>query len=73
VCDWESYYGGVMIHLGHNIFDTSVKNSGLGGRSKPALDWPMPNHSGGVVLNHSLWLDGELILDRGRIVSPKLA
>ncbi len=73
VGDWESYYGNVMIHLGHNIFDTPVKNSGLGGRSKPTLDWPMPAHSGGVVLNHSLWLDGELILDRGRIVPSKLA
>jgi 2,5-dihydroxypyridine 5,6-dioxygenase len=73
VGDWESYYGNVMIHLGHNAFDTPVKNSGLGGRSAPSLDWPMPMHSGGVVLNHSLWLDGELILDRGRIVPSKLA
>ncbi|MDR7555482.1 MAG: hypothetical protein QN157_07735 [Armatimonadota bacterium] len=73
VADWESYYGSVMIHLGHNIFDTPVRNSGLGGRNRPTTDWPIPQHSGGVVLNHSLWLDGEQILDHGRIVAEGLA
>lgn len=73
VGDWESYYGNVMVHLGHNIFDTPVANSGLGGRSAPTTDWPVPPHSGGVVLNHSLWLDGEQILDHGRIVPTDLA
>jgi 2,5-dihydroxypyridine 5,6-dioxygenase len=73
VGDWESYYGNVMIHLGHNVFDTPVANSGLGGQNHPSADWPMPPHSGGVVLNHSLWLDGQQILDRGRIVAAGLA
>jgi 2,5-dihydroxypyridine 5,6-dioxygenase len=72
VADWESYYGNVMIHFGHNIFDTPVRNSGLGGRSEPTADWPMPSHSGGVVLNHSVWLDGEQILDKGMIVASDL-
>lgn len=73
VADWESYYGNVMIHWGHNIFDTPSRFSGLGGQLAPSSDWPMPQHSGGVVLNHSLWLDGEQILDHGRIVPEDLA
>jgi 2,5-dihydroxypyridine 5,6-dioxygenase len=72
VGDWESYYGNVMLHLGHNIFDTPVANSGLGGRNKPSADWPIPQHSGGVILGHSLWLDGEQILEEGRIVPKDL-
>lgn len=72
VADWESYYGSITLHLGHNIFDTPVRNSGLGGQSKPTTDWPMPGHSGGALLNHSLWLDGEQIIDHGKIVAKGL-
>ncbi|MBM3449726.1 MAG: hypothetical protein FJX78_01830 [Armatimonadetes bacterium] len=72
VADWESYYGNVMIHWGHNIFDAPSRHSGLGGRNAPSADWPIPQHSGGVVLNHSLWMDGKQILDRGTIVPADL-
>jgi leucyl aminopeptidase (aminopeptidase T) len=33
---------------------------------------PAPSHSDGICLNTSVWLDGELIIDRGQVVDPEL-
>jgi 2,5-dihydroxypyridine 5,6-dioxygenase len=65
--DWESYYGGVIIHFGVNMFDTPVKHSGLGG----AIPEGTP-HWGGLHLNCNLYLDGELVLENGRIIPDDL-
>jgi 2,5-dihydroxypyridine 5,6-dioxygenase len=64
--DWESFYGCVMIHFGANIFNTPCRNSGLGGATHPPTI-----HWGGSLLNCSLYLDDELIVEQGRIVHPR--
>jgi 2,5-dihydroxypyridine 5,6-dioxygenase len=65
--DWESFYGCMMLHFGVNIFNTPARHKGLGGKVPAGT-----HHWGGAVLNHSLWLDDELIVDKGRIVAPDL-
>lgn len=63
--DWESYYGCIMIHFGTNIFNTPCRYSGLGGTTHPPII-----HWGGSLLNCSLFLDDEQIVERGKIVHP---
>lgn len=33
---------------------------------------PAPSHTDGICLNTSVWLDGKQIMDKGRVVEPKL-
>ncbi len=64
--DWESYYGCIMLHFGVNIFDTPCRFSGLGGANRP------PDiHWGGSLLNCTFTLDGERIVENGKIIDPR--
>ena len=63
--DWESFYGCIMIHYGVNIFDTPCRFSGLGGKT-----YPPTIHWGGSMLDCSLYLDDDLIVEEGKIVHP---
>ena len=44
----------------------------IGGILIPPDGIPAPSHSDGICLNTSVWLDGEHILDRGKVVHPDL-
>jgi len=65
--DWYNYYGSINVHFGANCFDSPAPYSGLGGKVPSGTP-----HWGGSLLNHSIWLDDELILDEGRIVPKRL-
>jgi hypothetical protein len=68
LAEWESYYGCVHVHFGTNTWDTPSRLSGLGGTIPPGIF-----HWGGSLMNHSLWLDDEQIIEDGRIVATGLA
>ncbi len=68
VADWESVYGALIVHFGHNTFDTPARNSGFGGANKPTRAWPLPHHTGGTLLHHDLYLDDKLIINGGRFI-----
>jgi 2,5-dihydroxypyridine 5,6-dioxygenase len=73
VADWESFYGSIILHFGHNTFDTPARFSGFGGSLEPSKPWPLPHHTGGTLLNHDMYLDGELVIKQGKIIVPELA
>jgi len=45
-----------------NVGPTSIRPDGI----------PAPSHSDGICLNTSVWLDGEQIMDEGKMVKPDL-
>jgi 2,5-dihydroxypyridine 5,6-dioxygenase len=59
--DWESYYGALIVHMGPNMHGNRLTDV-----------WPVPQHLGGTLLRHSLFLDDELIIENGRIVAEGL-
>ncbi len=66
IADVESYLGNVQIHFGINIFNCPAPHKGLGGKNRA------PAHvSGPSLLNHDFYLDGELIVKKGKIVHPE--
>jgi 2,5-dihydroxypyridine 5,6-dioxygenase len=65
--DWEGFYGNMMVHFGVNAARSPAPYAALGGSIPPGT-----NHWGGAHLGHSLWIDDEQILDRGRIVPQDL-
>jgi 2,5-dihydroxypyridine 5,6-dioxygenase len=65
--DCEGFYGSVMVSIGGNIFDAPDESSGLGGTNTTRA------HVDVCCRNKSLFLDGELIVDKGKIVPPELA
>lgn len=60
--DSESLLGSVMVSLGRNLFDAPAPLCGLGGAN------PSRGHYDICCRNASLWLDGELIVDNGRLL-----
>ncbi len=67
LAEWESCYGCVHVHFGSNTWDAPSRWSGLGGTIPPGIF-----HWGGSLLNHSIALDGELVLDEGTFVAEGL-
>jgi 2,5-dihydroxypyridine 5,6-dioxygenase len=65
--DSEGFYGSVMVSIGRNMFDAADEFSGLGGTNQSRA------HCDVCCRNKSLYLDGELIVDRGKIVPAELA
>jgi 2,5-dihydroxypyridine 5,6-dioxygenase len=64
--DSESFYGSVMVSLGRNTFDAPAPFCGLGGANASLSHYD-------ICCRHtSLWLDGELIVDDGRLVPDGL-
>jgi 2,5-dihydroxypyridine 5,6-dioxygenase len=72
VADWESFYGSLILHFGHNTFDTPAHNVGQGGNNVPSRPWPLPHHTGGTLLKHDFYLDDEPIILAGKIVAQDL-
>ena len=64
--DCEGFNGSVMVSIGGNIFDANDELSGLGGTNTTRA------HVDVCCRNKSLYLDGELIVDKGRIVPAEL-
>ena len=61
--DSESLLGTVMVSLGRNVFSTPAKHCGFGGANDSEAHYD-------ICCRHaSLWLDGELVVDDGRLVS----
>jgi 2,5-dihydroxypyridine 5,6-dioxygenase len=65
--DSESFYGNVTIALGRNIFDSPQPFCGMGGKNRA------PTHFDICLRDTSLYLDGQLIIDRGRFALEALA
>ena len=65
--DSESLYGSIMVALGRNVFNAPAPYCGMGGANASRVHYDI------CCRNASLWLDGELIVDNGRIVPPELA
>jgi len=62
--DSESFYGSVMVSLGRNLFNAPAPYCGLGGANDSHAHYD-------ICCRHaSLWLDGELIVDNGRVLAP---
>jgi len=62
---------GVIRPMGRIVEDERIFGCvefGIGSR----MDWKAASHTDGVVLNPSVWLDGELIEDTGNYVHPDL-
>jgi leucyl aminopeptidase (aminopeptidase T) len=66
-------------HVSENIVETEriygVHVFGIG-KQLPLIGgkgWNAPGHTDGIVLNPSVWLDGELVEKDGRFVHPELA
>jgi 2,5-dihydroxypyridine 5,6-dioxygenase len=59
--DWESLHGALIVHCGALTLD-----------SFPMDLWPIPQHIGGTLLSHDLYLDDELIIKEGQIVADGL-
>jgi 2,5-dihydroxypyridine 5,6-dioxygenase len=64
--DSESFYGSTMVALGRNLFNAPAPLCGFGGAN------PSRAHYDICCRNTSLWLDGELIVDNGRLVPEEL-
>ena len=60
--DSESAYGTVMVSIGRNIFDSPDEFSGFGGVNRTAVHYDL------CCRNKNLYLDGKLVVDRGRLV-----
>ena len=67
LADSESYRGNMQIAFGKNIFNTIHPNVGLGGKNTTT-----EGHIDLDCLNHSFYLDGEQIVNEGKIVDPEL-
>ena len=65
VADAESYPGLMQIAFGSNFFDTPAEYCGMGGKNRA------PSHCDCDLLNHDFYLDGELIVKKGKIVHPR--
>lgn len=65
--DWESYYGGLIIHFGVNMFDTPAQHCGFGGIIPEGTP-----HWGGLHLNCDLYLDDEIVVKEGKIIPEEL-
>jgi 2,5-dihydroxypyridine 5,6-dioxygenase len=59
--DSESLSGAVTVALGRNIFSSPAPHCGLGGVNRSRLHYDM------CMLGTSLYLDGELVVDEGRL------
>jgi 2,5-dihydroxypyridine 5,6-dioxygenase len=64
--DSESFYGSVMVALGRNLFNAPAPLCGFGGAN------PSRAHYDICCRNCSLWLDGDLIVDNGKLVPEDL-
>jgi 2,5-dihydroxypyridine 5,6-dioxygenase len=64
--DSESFYGSVMVAIGRNVFDAPAAHCGFGGKNATRAHYDI------CCRGASLWLDGELIVDRGRLVPTDL-
>jgi 2,5-dihydroxypyridine 5,6-dioxygenase len=59
--DSESLLGSVMVSLGRNVFDAPARFSGLGGANQSQAHYDI------CCRRASVWLDGELIVDDGKL------
>jgi 2,5-dihydroxypyridine 5,6-dioxygenase len=66
IMEWESYLGGMLIAYGSNFFSAPDRFSGLGGANH------VPSHIDMALKNCSCYLDGEKILDEGKLIYPDL-
>jgi 2,5-dihydroxypyridine 5,6-dioxygenase len=64
--DSEGFYGSVMVSIGGNIFNARDEFSGLGGTNTTRA------HVDVSCRNKTLYLDGDLIVDEGRIIPEDL-
>lgn len=64
--DSESFYGSVMVSLGSNMFNAKEEFSGLGGTNHTKAHFDI------CCRNKRLYLDGELIIDKGSIVNDEM-
>lgn len=62
--DSESFLGCVMVSLGRNVFTAPAPYCGLAGANASRSHYDI------CCRNASLWLDGELIVDDGRLLVP---
>jgi 2,5-dihydroxypyridine 5,6-dioxygenase len=62
--DSESLLGSVMVSLGRNAFDAPARFCGLGGTNTSESHYDI------CCRHSSVWLDGELIVDDGRLLVP---
>jgi 2,5-dihydroxypyridine 5,6-dioxygenase len=60
--DSESLLGAITVALGRNIFSSPAPHCGMGGANRSRLHFDM------CLLGTSLYLDGRLIIDEGRMV-----
>jgi len=60
--DTQGYLGAVRIAFGTNIGDSPARHSGLGGRRRA------PSHLDIDLLNHNVYLDDDIIIEKGNIV-----
>ena len=64
--DSESLLGSVMVSLGRNVFDAPAPFCGLAGANRSEAHYD-------ICCRHaSVWLDGEMVVDDGRLLSPIL-
>lgn len=64
--DSENFYGSLMIAIGSNMFNAADEYSGMGGSTYTKAHFDI------CVRNASFYVDGQLIVDRERIVPEEL-
>lgn len=62
--DSESFLGSVMVSLGRNVFDAPARFCGLRGANRSQAHYDI------CCRNASLWLDGEVVVDEGKLRLP---
>jgi 2,5-dihydroxypyridine 5,6-dioxygenase len=62
--DSESLLGSVMVSLGRNVFDAPAPFCGFRGANRSEVHYDI------CCRNASVWLDGEIVVDQGRLVVP---
>ena len=63
--DSESLLGTVMVSLGRNVFDAPAPFCGLGGANTSESHYDI------CCRHSSVWLDGEFVVDDGRLLVPR--
>lgn len=64
--DSESFYGNITIALGRNIFDSPAPHCGLGGNNRSKTHFDI------CLRDTTLYLDGRLVIDKGKFVLEEL-
>jgi len=64
--DSESFYGGITIALGRNIFDSPAPYCGMGGKNRSKTHFDI------CLRDTSFFIDGQLVIEEGKFIIPEL-